>query len=69
MNKLFLEPKLEFNTGNNKEYKIEIIRNYAIYAKKAEKYLLSLYYLVFWKTIQRKKILENLFLQLCIFGK
>lgn len=47
MNKLFLEPKLEFNTGNNKEYKIEIIRNYTIYAKKAEKYLLSLYYLVF----------------------
>ena len=32
MNKLFLKPK--FNISDNKEYKIEIIRESVIYAKK-----------------------------------
>lgn len=37
---------LEFEAGNNKEYKIEIIQNNSVYAKKANKYLLELCYLV-----------------------
>ena len=47
MNKLFPGLELEFNTSNNKEYKVEAIRDSTVYAKKAEKHLLGLYYLVF----------------------
>ena len=47
MNELFSEPKPEFDTGNNKKYKLEAIKDSIIYAKKAEKHLLGLYYLVF----------------------
>lgn len=47
MNKLFLELKPKFDISNNKEYKIEIIRDSVIYAKKIKKHLPSLYYLVF----------------------
>ena len=46
MNKLFPKPEPEFDAGNNKEYKVEIIINSAVYAKEAEKHLLNLYYLV-----------------------
>ena len=38
--------KLEFDTGDNEEYKVEIIKDSAVYAKKSEGHLLSLYYLV-----------------------
>ena len=55
MNKLFLEPEPEFDTGNNKEYKVEAIINSAIYTKEAEKHLLGLYYLVSWKGYPEEK--------------
>ena len=41
--------ELEFETGNGKKYKIEVIQDSAIYANKAEGYLPGLYYLVAWK--------------------
>lgn len=47
MNKLFPEPELEFDAGNNKEYKIKAIRDSTVYTKKAERYLSDLYYLIF----------------------
>ena len=46
INELFPEPEPEFDGGNNKKYKIKIIKNSAIYIKKAEGHLPSLYYLV-----------------------
>ena len=49
MNKLFSEPEPEFNAGDNKKYKVEAIIDSAVYAKKAEKHLPGLYYLVSWK--------------------
>ena len=55
MNKLFLEPKLEFDASNNKKYKVEAIRDSIFYAKEAKRYLPSLYYLVFWKSYSKKK--------------
>ena len=49
MNELFSEPEPKFDTGNNKEYEVEVIIDSVIYAKEAKKHLLDLYYLVFWK--------------------
>ena len=49
MNELFPKPEPEFNAGDNKEYKVEAIKDSAVYAKEAEEHLLGLYYLVFWK--------------------
>ena len=43
----FLVP--EFESSNDKEYKMEAIRNSAVYAKEANGHLLGLYYLVIWK--------------------
>ena len=39
----------EFEPGDNKEYKVEAIRDSTVYAKEADGYLLGLYYLVAWK--------------------
>lgn len=36
----------EFEISDNKKYKMETIQDSAIYAKKANKHLLNLYYLV-----------------------
>ena len=47
INELFLEPEPEFDTGGNKEYKIEAIIDSVVYTKKTEGRLPSLYYLVF----------------------
>ena len=55
MNELFLEPEPEFDVGNNKEYKVEVIKNSIVYAKKAERYLSGLYCLVFWKDYPKEK--------------
>ena len=55
MNKLFSEPEPEFDAGNNKEYKVEVIKNSVIYAKKAEGHLPGLYYLISWKRCSEKK--------------
>ena len=46
MNK-FIVP--EFDKGDDKKYKVEAIRNSAVYIKKADRHLLRLYYLVPWK--------------------
>ena len=46
MNKLFPEPKPEFNASNNKEYEVKAIIDSAVYAKEAKGYLSGLYYLV-----------------------
>ena len=37
---------LEFNEGNIKEYKVEVIRDNIVYAKEADGHLPGLYYLV-----------------------
>ena len=36
----------EFEPGNNKKYKVEVIWDNAIYANKTKGYLLGLYYLI-----------------------
>lgn len=46
---------LEFETGDNKEYKREDIQNNIVYAKKADGYLLGLYYLIIWKDYPKRK--------------
>ena len=38
--------ELEFEAGNSKEYKVEIIWDSAVFGNKAKGYLLGLYYLV-----------------------
>ena len=38
--------QLEFEAGNNKEYKVDGIRDSAVYAKESASQLLGLYYLV-----------------------
>lgn len=47
INELISKLKPEFNTNNNKKYKIETIKNSIIYTKEADKYLLDLHYLIF----------------------
>ena len=49
MNELFPEPEPEFDVGDNKEYKVEAIKDSAVHAKEAERHLPGLYYLVSWK--------------------
>ena len=44
----FLVPEIEPGDDNN-EYKIEAIRDSAVYAKKEDGYLPGLYYLIEWK--------------------
>ena len=55
MNELFPEPKPEFDTDNNKKYKLKTIKDGTVYVKKTEDYLLELYYLVFWKSYLEEK--------------
>ena len=40
----------KFDAGNNKKYKVKVIKNSVVYAKKAKGHLLGLYYLVSWKS-------------------
>ena len=61
MNKLFPEPEPELDVGNNKKYEVEAIKDSAIYAKEAERYLLGLYYLVSWKSYLKEKSNWKLF--------
>ena len=44
----FSVPKFEPD-DDNKEYKVEAIRDIAVYTKEAERHLPGLYYLVEWK--------------------
>ena len=46
---------LELEAGNNKEHKIEAIRDNAVYAKKINGHLLGLYYLIAWKNYSEEK--------------
>ena len=46
INELFLEPEPEFDAGDDKKYKVETIKDNAVYAKEAEGHLSDLYYLV-----------------------
>ena len=52
--------QLEFEVGDNgKEYKVDAIWVSAVYTRKSEGHLPSLYYLVLWKSYQEnEKILE-----------
>ena len=45
----------EFEPGNDKEYKVEAIRDSAVYTKEADRYLPGLYYLVAWKGYQEEE--------------
>ena len=47
--------KLEFDAGNSKVYKVEAIRESAVYAKELKGHLLSCYYLVAWKGYPQKE--------------
>ena len=55
MNELFPEPEPEFYISDNTEYKVEAIINSDVYAKKAERYLIGSYYLLFWKAYPEEK--------------
>ena len=46
MNELFPQPEPEFDASDNKEYEVKAIIDSTVYTKKAEGYLLELYYLV-----------------------
>ena len=39
-------PEFEFEPNDNKEYKIKAIRDNPVHAKKTDRHLLELYYLV-----------------------
>ena len=41
--------------GNDKEYKVEVICNNAVHAKKADGSLLKLYYLIAWKGYSKEE--------------
>ena len=45
----------EFEPDDDKEYKVEAIQKSAVYAKKADGYLLGLYYLVAWKSYPKEE--------------
>ena len=47
--------ELEFEAGDNKEYKVEAIWDSAVYANKAEGHLPGLYNLVLWKRYLKEK--------------
>ena len=61
MNELFLEPEPEFDVSNNKEYKVEAIKDSAFYAKEIKGHLPGLYYLVSWKGYSEEKNIWKLF--------
>ena len=42
--------QLEFETGDDKEYEVDDIRDSAIYTKESAGQLKRLYYLVLWKS-------------------
>ena len=47
MNELLPEPEPEFDAGDNKKYKVEVIKDSTVYAKEVEGHLPGLYYLIF----------------------
>ena len=55
MKELFPELELEFDAGDDKKYKIEAIKNSAVYTKEVEGHLTGLYYLVSWKSYPKEE--------------
>ena len=53
--------QIEFKTNENKEYKIDGIRDNMVNAKESAKQLLELSYQIFKKAILKKKILKSLY--------
>ena len=49
----FSVPK--FKPGDNKEYEIKAIQDSTVYAKKTDRHLLGLYYMVVWKHYLEEK--------------
>ncbi len=49
------EPEMEFQTRDNKKYKVELIINSAIYGKETKNQLLGLYYLLLLKSYPKEK--------------
>lgn len=47
--------QLKFEVGDNKEYKVESIKDSIIYVRELDGHLLGLYYLLFWKGYPEKK--------------
>ena len=48
--------QLEFEVGDDPEYKVKAIRNSAVYARKLEaEHLLGLYYLISWKSYSKEE--------------
>ena len=45
----------EFEPGDNKKYKVEVIQDSIIYIKKVDRHLPELYYLVAWKSYPEEK--------------
>ena len=54
--------QMEFDASNNNsgEYKVEIIRNNAVYTRESEGHLSGLYYLVSWKGYMEEENLWEL---------
>ena len=69
MNELLSEPELKFDAGDNKEYRVEAIIDNAVYAKEVERYLLGLYYLIFWKGYTEEERTWELFFTVIQFRK
>ena len=69
INELFLEPKPEFDIGNNKKYKVKAIKDSVVYIKKTKKIYQAYIIWFFGKDTQKKKASKNPPLQSYIFGK
>ena len=59
----------EFKPGDDKEYKVEAIRDSAVYAKEADGHLLGLYYLVVWKVYPEEESIWESFLAVMYLRK
>ena len=56
INEPFLDPKPEFDVGNNKKYKIKAIIDSIVYTNEAKGSFPGLYYLVSWKGYPEEEI-------------
>ena len=61
--------ELDFEAGNNKEYKVEAIWDSAVYAKESKSHLPGLYYLVIWKDYPEKENIWEPVLAVQYLGK
>ncbi len=57
VNNILPESEKEFEAKNNKKYKVKAIIDNAVYNKKVNNQMLSLYYLILWKSYLKKKYL------------